>query len=72
MVTPGWRLPEIDERKVSILIGSDRPDIIDINSEVKKGAIGQPYVANTPLGWTVYGPIGGSNNDRIHVNFLKK
>ena len=32
----GVSFPEIDERKVSILIGSNRPDIIDINSRLRK------------------------------------
>ena len=46
----GIILPEIDEHRVSILIGSDRPDIIDDNSDIRRGARGQPYAVNTPLG----------------------
>ena len=42
----GVSLPEIEEHRVSILIGSDRPDIIDDNSEIRRGARGQPYAVN--------------------------
>ncbi|XP_044175347.1 uncharacterized protein LOC114974680 [Acropora millepora] len=66
----GVSLPEIEEHRVSILIGSDRPDIIDDNSEIRRGARGQPYAVNTPLGWTVYGPMGGPDSDGVHVNFV--
>lgn len=46
----GVSLPEIEEHRVSILSGSDRPDVIDDNSEIRRGARGQPYAVNTPLG----------------------
>ena len=26
---------------------------------------------NTPLGWTVYGPMGGPDSDGVHVNFVR-
>ena len=55
----GIHLPEVDEREVSIRIGSDQPDIIDNNSEIRRGSKGQPYALNIPLGWTVYGSHGG-------------
>ena len=67
----GISLPEIEGHRVSVLIGSDRPDIIDDNSEIRRGARGQPYAVNTPLGWTVYGPMGEPNSDGIHVNFVR-
>ena len=67
----GVSRPEIEEHRVSILIGSDRPDIIDDNSEIRRGARGQPYTVNTPLGWTVYGPVGGPDSDGVHVNFVR-
>ena len=54
----GVSLPEIEGHRVSILLGSDRPDIIDDNSEIRRGARGQPYAVNTPLGWTVVWPNG--------------
>ena len=46
----GIYLPQVDERKVSILIGSNRPDIIDNNSEIRRRTKGQSYAVNTPLG----------------------
>ena len=55
----------------SILIGSDPPDIIDNNSEIRRGTQGQPYAVNTPLGWTVYGPMGESSGDGISTNFVE-
>ncbi|KAL9978539.1 hypothetical protein ACROYT_G016066 [Oculina patagonica] len=67
----GISLPEIQGHRVSILIGSDQPDIIDDNSEIRRGARGQPYAVNTLLGWTVYGPMGEPNSDGIHVNFVR-
>ena len=67
----GISLPEVEGHQVAILIGSDRPDIIDDNSEIRRGAKGQPYAVNTPLGWTVYGPMGEPNSDGVHVNFVR-
>ena len=65
-----WK-SRIEEHRVSIRIGSDRPDIIDDNSEIRRGARGQPYAVNTSLGWTVYGPVGGPDSDGVHVNFVR-
>ena len=42
----GVSLPEIGEHRVPIRIGSDRPDIIDDNLEMRRGARGQPYAVN--------------------------
>ena len=67
----GVSLPEIEEHRVSILIGSDRPDIIGDSSEIRRGARGQPYAVNTPFGWTVYGPMGEPDSDGVHVNFVR-
>ena len=44
----GVSLPEIEEHRISILIGSDRPDIIDDNSEIRRGARGQPNAVSIP------------------------
>lgn len=54
----GINLPEIEEHRVSIVIGSDWPDIIDDNLEIRRRVRGEPSAVNTPLGWTVYGPSG--------------
>ena len=67
----GINLPEIKEHRVSIVIGSDWPDIINVNLEIRRGARGEPSAVNTPLGWTVYGPMGEPNNDGVHVNFAR-
>lgn len=67
----GISIPEIDEKKVTILIGSDRPDITDNDSEKRRGPEGQPYAVKTPLGWTVYGPMGENSDDGVHVNFIR-
>ena len=66
----GIHLPEVDEGKVFILIGSYRPDIIDNNSKIRRESKGQPYAVNTPLGWTVYGPMGESRGDGMSINFV--
>ena len=62
-------LPETGDKKVTILIGSDRPDIIDQQLDKREGGCGQPCAVKTPLGWTVYDPIGELADDPVHVNF---
>ena len=62
-------LPETGDKKVTILIGSDRPDIIDQQLDKREGECGQPCAVKTPLGWTVYGPIGELADDPVHVDF---
>ena len=62
-------LPETGDKKVTILIGSDRPDIIDKQLDKREGEYGQPSAVKTPLGWTVYGPIGNLTDDQVHVSF---
>ena len=62
-------LPETGDKKVTILIGSDRPDIIGQQLDKREGECGQPCAVKTPLGWTVYGPIGELADDPVHVNF---
>ena len=62
-------LPETGDKKVTILIGSDRPDIIDKQLDKREGDYGQPSAVKTPLGWTVFGPIGNLADDQVHVSF---
>ena len=64
-------LPDTGDKKVTILIGGDRPDIIDKQLDKREGEHGEPIAVKTPLGWTVYGPIGDSAEDRVHVNFAR-
>lgn len=64
-------LSEIEEYRVFICIVSDGPDIIDDSSEIRKEVRDQPYAVNTFLGWMVYGPMGESYSDGVHVNFIR-
>ena len=65
----GVDLPEIDSKKVTILIGTDRPDIIDNELDKRMGKKGQPFAVRTPLGWTVFGPVGDTMSNGIYCNF---
>ncbi|KAL9967098.1 hypothetical protein ACROYT_G025264 [Oculina patagonica] len=67
---PTVLLPETGDKKVTILIGSDRPDIIDKQLDKREGDYGQPSAVKTPLGWTVFGPIGNLADDQVHVSFM--
>ncbi|XP_068697634.1 uncharacterized protein [Montipora foliosa] len=62
-------LPETGDKKVTVLIDSDRRDIIDQQLDKREGECGQPCAVKTPLGWTVYGPIGELADDPVNVNF---
>ena len=64
-------LPDTGDKKVTILIGGDRPDIIYKQLDKREGEHGEPIAVKTPLGWTDYGPIGESAEDRVHVNFTR-
>ena len=64
-------LPEAKEGEVSILIGADRPDIIEKQLDKREGESGEPVAVRTPLGWTVFGPIGESTTDHIRLNFSR-
>ena len=60
-----------DKGIIIILIGSDRPDLIDEQLKRKKGDHGEHYTVRTPLGWTIHGPIGESFKDRVSVKFTR-
>ena len=64
-------LPETGDKQVTILIGSDRPDIIDNYIDRRAGERGEPCAAKTPLGWTVYGPMGESEGKQVSINFTR-
>ena len=53
---------------MTILIGSDRPDLIDGYLDRRDGRKGEPCAVKTPLGWTVYGPMGNDESDHISVS----
>ena len=56
---------------MTILTGSDRPDLIDKQLESRGGEQGEPIAVKTPLGWTVHGRMGGSAEDQVNVNFTR-
>ena len=63
-------LPETgDNRVITVLIGSDRPDQIDEQLERKEGD--QDFAVRTPPGRTIHGPIGESFKDRVSVKFTR-
>lgn len=64
-------LPETGDKKVTILIDSDRPDLIAKQLKSREGDQGEPIAVKTPLGWTVRRPMGGSAEDQVHVNFTR-
>ena len=37
----------------------------------REGEHGETIAVKTPLGWTVYGPIGEFAEDGVHVNFTR-
>lgn len=61
-------LPETERKDVTILIGNDRPDIIDSQLEKREGNKGEPFAVKTPFGWTVYGPIEESTENHVYIN----
>ena len=65
----GVELASINDKEVTILIGSDVPEAHWV-LEQRRGRKGQPYAVRTPLGWTLIGPIGTTESDKFHVNFL--
>ena len=61
-------LPKLD-KKVPILIGSDVPEAHWVFEE-HRGRRKQPCAARTLLGWTLIGPLSGTNHRVASVNFL--
>ena len=64
----GISLPKLD-KEVSILIGSDVPEAHWV-FEKCRGHRKQPCAAWTLLGWTLIGPLSGTNHRAARVNFL--
>ena len=65
----GISLPKLD-KEVSILIGSDVPEAHWVFEE-HHGHHKQPCAARTLLGWTLIGPLSGTNHRVASVNFLE-
>ena len=63
-------LPKTGGEQVTILIGGDRPDIIDNYLDRRDGEKGEPCAVKTPLGWTVYGPMGESS-EQVSISFTR-
>ena len=64
-------LPKIEDKHVTMLIGNDRPDIIDSCLDRRVGKKGEPCAVKTSLGWTVYGPMGNADDGKVSVSFTR-
>ena len=64
-------LLKIEDKHVTVLIGNDRPDIIDSCLDKRVGKKGEPCAVKTSLGWTVYGPMGNAYDGEVSVSFTR-
>lgn len=67
----GLQLHHIPRGEVTMLIGLDHPEIVEHQSEIRKGKGNGPIAVKTPFGWTVCGKIGNSfgAKPKMRVNF---
>ena len=65
----GIDLPEIDVKQISLLIGSDTPEVF-WSLEERRGARGEPQATRTLLGWTLQGPTTGCKPQQASVNCI--
>ena len=65
------KLPSISEKDVRLIVGTNAPEAFWVLEE-RRGNRGEPYAIRTPLGWTLMGPMGGTDcRDRdLNVNFV--
>ena len=63
-------IPHTLSLDVNIVIGQDVPQAL-IPFEVKHGSEGEPYAVRTALGWSVSGPVGGSDGGKVVSNFIQ-
>lgn len=56
----GIKIPPVEGKKVSILIGSDMPELV-CPYEVRRGRPGQPCAMRSKLGWVVLGKLPADN-----------
>lgn len=63
-------LPQVDTKKVMLLIGQDYPEAL-LPREIRKGEKGEPYATRTLLGWTLNGPLGGTSRSKASVNYAQ-
>jgi hypothetical protein len=66
----GIDFPELDDKEVSILIGSDVPEV-HWTLEERLGGPKEPLAVCTILGWTLFGPIGSGTSTEGNVNFVQ-
>ena len=65
-------LPEPSTNGIDILIGSDYADVIETQTDIKRGKPGEPIAIKTLFGWTVSGTSKFSNTFiSPQINFLK-
>ena len=65
-------LPNIDEKEVRLLIGSDISEAFWVLDE-RRGMRGEPYAIQPPLGWTIVGPPSKVEDKEacFRVNFVR-
>jgi len=66
-------IPEVDETKVTMLIGANVREA-QVYEKCRKGKAGEPYAVHTMLGWAVLGPVdavSSLNPQKVNVNFMK-
>ena len=67
----GISFPKINAREVTLLIGSDVPEVF-WSLEERRGKPKEPYAIRSLLGWTLQGPLGTSNvSSNFQVNFQR-
>ena len=63
-------VPEIEEKQISLLIGSDTPEVF-CPLETRSGSRGEPLATRTILGWTIQGPATGRRTAAASVNRIE-
>ena len=66
----GIEFPELSNETVGIIIGSDVPEAHWVLDQCHGGRK-EPYAIQTPLGWTLMGPIGSESSQEFQVNFVE-
>ena len=64
-------LPCLNNTDVTILIGSDYPDLL-LHYEYRKGNNDEPIAIRTKLGWVLMGGRNNPNSQISHSNFMHK
>ena len=64
------QVPEVDSSEVTLLIGSDVPEVFWALDE-RRGKRKQPYAVRSLLGWTMIGPAEFNTQNSFNVNFVR-